>query len=35
MNSKVEALVLRNVDYGENDKIVTLFSIDISLHMQL
>ncbi len=28
MNSKVEALVLRNVDYGENDKIVTLFSIE-------
>lgn len=28
MNMKVEALVLRNVDYGENDKIVTLFSIE-------
>ena len=28
MDIKVEALVLRTVDYGENDKIVTLFSIE-------
>lgn len=28
MEIKVEALVLRTVDYGENDKIVTLFSIE-------
>ena len=28
MEIKVEALVLRTVDYGENDKIVTLFTIE-------